>query len=399
MMVCGNRDDVKRHRTLIILHSIGSFAFVIRFIVICTDLSSANSAAIVFPLIILLLELGSSFITLIANFLYLCLRSIGPVLFESDREKVCCCSQTLAWNLATLICFRCECYTDHPQLILITRFIILTSFEIMRFIAFILACACANRYKPIGLGYAILSAFSFIPSLVLLRIEYFHHYRLWLNYRPDTDPETAMPIYHACHQRFLPTSLAHDEQTTHWQASHCSRGNTCTSRNLYHALMYHAGNTRYSPDQTKDNEIVIGFHQTSHTAAYSIARTGFRHSGTGWIGPGTYFATSLNHTEFKANQFGAYICAIVDLGKTKRISNPSQWRSGETFDTVYYEHPYGCDEFCVHNLQQIRSWIIVVEQDPDTTILKTRETTPPFNGKYVADEVHDFVYNGCFRIG
>lgn len=268
----------------------------------------------------------------------------------------------------------------------------------MRFIAFILACTCANRYKPIGLGYAILGGFSLIPALCLLRMEYFHHRRLWFNYRPDIDSDASIPTYHACHQRFLPTSLTHDEQTSHWQNSHCPRGSTCSSRNLYHALMYHAGNTRYSPDQTRDNEIVIGFHQTSHTAAYSIARTGFHPSKGGWIGPGIYFATSLNHTEFKANQFGAYICAIVDLGRTKRIKHPTEWRTGDNFDTVYFEHPRGYDEFCVHNPQQIRSWIIVVEQDPDTTLLKTKEDNPPCSGKYVADELQEIVYSGCFRI-
>ena len=90
-------------------------------------------------------------------------------------------------------------------------------------------------------------------------------------------------------------------------------------------MMYHSGNTRHPPEQTQDNQVVVGFHQKSHAAAYSIAKTVLQPSKDGWIGPGTYFATSLNHTQFKANQFGAYICAQVDLGKTKRITIPSDW--------------------------------------------------------------------------
>ena len=389
------KDDFKRYRALVILHIIGTIAFVIRFIVLCTDLSSAKSEAIAFPVVILLLELGSSFITLIANSLYVFLRYLGPILFESDREKVCCCSQSFSWNLSTLTCFRCKCYSEHPQLVLITRFIVLILFEIMRFVAFILACVCANRYSPTGLGYAILGGFSLVPAIFLLVIEYLHHHRLWFNYHPDISDAAEKPPYDDGHQRYLPTSLTHDEQTSHWQNSRCDKGTLCSSRNLYHAIMYHSGNTRYSPDQTTDNQIVIGFHQTSHNAAYSIAKTGIRPSADGWIGPGTYFATSLNHTEFKANQFGAYVCALVDLGKTKRIKETKAWSTGDTYDTVYYEHPRGCDEFCVHNPKQIRSWIIVVEQDPDATALQQKNNAPLPNGKYVEDYLEEIVYRGC----
>lgn len=99
------KDDFERYCTLVILHSTGTFAFVIRFILLCTDLSSASSVAIMFPSIILLLELDSSFIMLVANFLYVSICYLGPVIFESDREKCCCSSQSFAWNLSTLNLF------------------------------------------------------------------------------------------------------------------------------------------------------------------------------------------------------------------------------------------------------------------------------------------------------
>jgi hypothetical protein len=376
------------------LHTICSIAFLIRFILVYTDLSGAGSDAIAFPVVILLLELGSSFITCIANFIYISLRYLGPILFESDREKVFCCSQSFTWNLSTLTCIRCQCYKEHPELVLVTRFIILVIFEVMRFVAFILACVCANRYGPIGLGYSIVAAFSFIPAIFLLVVEYLHYRRLWFHYRPDTSDEEK-PGYHPHHLRFIPISITNDQQTSHWQNSRCDRGEHCSSRNLYHVIMYHSGNTKYSPEQTTDGQIVVGFHQTSHAAAYSIAKTNFRHSKKGWIGPGTYFATSLNHTEFKANQFGAYICAEVDLGKTKRITDPKDWRSGDEYDTVYYAHPRGADEFCVHNLQQIRSWIIVIDQDPNVQLLSAKNNEPLPSGNYVEDYLEDIVYRGC----
>jgi hypothetical protein len=388
------KDDLKRYRYLVRLHTICTISFIIRFIVLCTDLSSAPSDAVVFPIIILLLELGSSLITFLANFLYVFLRYLGPILFESEREKVLCCSQSFAWNLSTLTCIRCECFREHPQLVLLSRFTILLIFEIMRFIAFILACVCANKYGPIGLGYAILAGFTLVPALYLLVVEYLHYRRLWFNYRPDTAAKEKL-VYKREHHGFIPISITNDQQTSHWQNSRCNQGENCLSRNLHHVIMYHSGNTKYSPEQTQDNQIVVGFHQTSHSAAYSIARTHFEHSKTGWIGPGTYFATSLNHTEFKANQFGAYICAKVDLGKTKRITNPSDWKSDEYYDTVYYQHPRGADEFCVHNLQQIRSWIIVIDQDPNVQLLLQKNNKPLPSGNYTEDRLEDTVYKGC----
>ena len=160
--------------------------------------------------------------------------------------------------------------------------------------------------------------------------------------------------------------------------------------------MYHSGNTRCPPDKTRNDQTVVGFHQTSHVAAYSIAKEGFRPSKEGMIGEGIYFATSLNHTEFKANQFGAYICAQVNLGKTVRTTDRKDPRKdGEKYDTVYYEHSDGADEFCVHSRGQIRSWIIVIDQDPNVEFLSARDKEPLPSGKYVEDRLEHVVYRGC----
>ncbi|CAF3821516.1 unnamed protein product [Rotaria sordida] len=151
------------------------------------------------------------------------------------------------------------------------QFFILVLFEVMRFIAFILVCVCANKYKPIDLGYAILAAFTFIPTIMLLIIEYLHYYRLWFNYRPDT-LNKLKPTYHPNHEVFLSIGSTNNHQTSHWQNSRCGKGENCSSGNIYHAITYHSGNTRYPPDQTTDGQIVAGFHQTSHKAVYSIAQ-------------------------------------------------------------------------------------------------------------------------------
>lgn len=389
------KDDSERHHVLVGMHIIATITFIARLIAVCADLSLATGDAIPFPVVILLLELGSSLVVLIANSLYVFLRYLGRNLFESDRAKVLCCSHFFAWKFSTLTCIRCECYTQRPQLILLTRFTVLVFFEVLRFIAFILACVCASRYRPVGLVYAILAGLSYPSAIFLLAVEFLHYYRLWFQYRPDTASDETID-YNPCHQRFLPLSIVNDPQKDHGKDSRCKKGKHCLSQNLYHAMICHSENRSYSPERTTDNAIVVGFHPTSHAAAYSIARTDFQHSKDGWIGPGTYFTTSLNRPKFKANQFGAYICAQVDLGKTRRITAPEDWKAGKGYDTVYYEHALGADEFCVRNLYQIRSWIIVVDQDPNKQVIEeAQKNTPTTSGKYVEDRLEDSVYRGC----
>ena len=379
------KDDRKRYHYLVILHSIATFGFILRFIVLYTDLSAAKADSIAYPVVILLFELGSSLITFIANLVYLFLRCLGPILFESDRETILCCTQSFGWNLATLTCIRCYCYQENPRLLLLTRCLILTLFEIIRFIAFILACVCANRYRPIGLGYAILAGFFLVPAILLVVIEYLHFYRIWFYYRPDAADDKKL-TYNGFHRGFMPLSMSHDQQTNHWQDSTCKKGNRCPSRNLFHVILYHSSDTRYSPDQTKTGQFVVGFHQTNHDAAYSIALSGFEPSKKGMLGKGVYFATSLNHTEFKANQFGAYICAEVHLGSIERTTQRGGHEKDEKYDTIYYEHPTGADEFCVHNTDQIRSWVILIDQNEK---LRTKSAL------CVHDHLDDTVYQGC----
>ncbi len=49
----------------------------------------------------------------------------------------------------------------------------------------------------------------------------------------------------------------------------------------------------------------------------------------------------------------------------------------------------------MHDLQQIRSWIIVIDQDPNEQVLLEKNNKPLASGKYVEDHLEDIVYNGC----
>jgi len=168
--------------------------------------------------------------------------------------------------------------------------------------------------------------------------------------------------------------------------------------------MHHAENTKVPVERPTDDEIIIGYHQTSHAAAYSIAKTNFELSGSGLIGEGVYFARCMTHTEFKANQYGAYICAEVDLGKCKRTPKREPPSDLKGFDTVYFEHPQYADEFCILNAKQVRSWIIVVDQKPNVRDIVQSYFKKPegvFNksepSDYVADFLDDRFYPSCLN--
>ncbi|CAF1295949.1 unnamed protein product [Didymodactylos carnosus] len=229
-------------------------------------------------------------------------------------------------------------------------------------------------------------------------------FRLW-NYRPNNDYGHTLD---RAHKRYIPYALVNDQRTTHWRVSLCQR-QQCISTNKCHVLMYHSSNVHFRPgnrgnnhdtiqdnhvgrpSDTFDNQIVIGFHQTSKEAAYSIAKNGFSVSTQGMMGRGVYFALSINHTEFKANQYGAIICATVNLGKVLRIERRQVPVDidvrAQNYDSVYCDHPNGYDEFCVRRPQRIESWIITVNQSLDIQ--------PGLDQAVVHDPFEGDVYEGC----
>ncbi|CAF1048763.1 unnamed protein product [Didymodactylos carnosus] len=378
------RDDIRRHRYLLLFHFIDSFTFLLRFVIICTDLSAASNrnsfSSLSYSIPILVLELIGSLTIFSANILYILLRYIGTILYESDDDDICIRRKYL-WSLSTLTCFKSiNFYYNHPQAILLTRFGILIGCFLLRFIAFVLSCECARRYSPRGIAYAVIGCVSLIPSFVTIVIEYLHYRRLW-SYRPNADYNVQT---HPSHIRYIPYPITNDQRTTRWRVQKCPVEN-CTSDNLNHILIFHSSDRQYRPQGTGDNQIVIGFHQTRKEVAYKISSEGFRTGPIGMMGPGVYFATSLDHTEFKARQFGAYICAKVNLGRVFRTTQRGVVPPGSTYDTIYFVHPEGSDEFCVLRTEQILVWIIIVYQDSRLR----------FEDQSIHDRFDGSVYEGC----
>ncbi|CAF1545618.1 unnamed protein product [Didymodactylos carnosus] len=347
------KNDSQRHRVLVLFHLIDGLTFLIRFIILCMDLSAITNNtknhlndSLRYLLPILVLELLSSFILFLVDSLYLILKYLGGIFYETDSDDICN-ERKYLWPLATLICFKkVDCYYDYPKLILLTRIYILIGCWLLRFISFCLACACDNQYFPRGVAYAVITSLSLVLSVFTIFFEYLHYKRLW-NYHLQDDYEIKYNKAHLC---FLPYSVISDQRTTEWHSPQCRRGSNCQSKSLFHILVYHS----------------------SRDTAYLISTDvkGFKPGSKGMLGEGIYFATSINHTETKAHYFGAYICVKVNLGRIYRTNVRRPVLTPELkkhYDTVYFKHSQGLDEFCVLNPKQVLSWIITVNQDLDVT--------------------------------
>ena len=379
-------DDLKRHQWMIRFHAIDGALFLIRFIILCAELSAAvsnkDSSDKSFLWFIFLFELLGSLSVLLANILYSCMVYASRMLYETDNDDIPYCPRKPLLRLSTLTCFTCDCYYEHPYAVLLTRIGILSVCLLLRFIAFILGAAYTEKHNSgSAIAYTIFAALSFLPSIPIMILEYRHHRRLW-NFFPDGNELAPRSRRHL---QFMSYSIINDQRTSSWRSSLCKRP-ACTSRNLYHILLYHSGSTQYRDN----NHILIGFHQTDQTAAFAISQTGFVKSNRGMLGPGVYFATCIEHTEFKANHRGAYICARINVGRVRKTKNrydPADTAAG--CDTIYFEHPHGSDEFCVKEANRIEEWIIVVNQDESVR-------RPAANGRdNIQDRFYGETYVGC----
>ena len=382
-------DDLKRYRWMVRSHAIDGFLFLIRFIILYTDLSAASISSIEqrsimrsFLAFIFIFEIFGGLSVFLGNILYSSMVYIGRILYETDDDDIPYCPRKPLLRLSTFTCFTCDCYYEHPHAVLLTRVAILSACLLLRLIAFILGATCANRYPPRAVAYTVFAALSFLPSIATMILEYFHHRRLW-HYFPDGN-STLQRL--SKHRQFMPYSIINDQRTSSWRSSLCKRPQPCLSRNLYHILLYHSGSTQY-----RDNDsVLIGFHQTEQKAAFDISRTGFNVSERGMLGRGVYFATCIEHTEFKANYRGAYICVRVNVGNVRRTTRRYDREDANAIcDTVYFEHPQGSDEFCVRDPNRIEEWIIVVNQDDSVQQAATS------NRDNIKDRFYGETYTGC----
>ena len=306
---------------------------------------------------------------------------------SSDAAALTVAGVARIWRskrLHRFIQFSCNCpwYKTRPQMRFIVRLIYLGVCFILRIIAISLYASASNTAG--GSTLAVVCAVSLACLALILPLD-LYHYCVWWHYRPSCDTQCSM--LSKKHRRYIPYHLMGDNRTMCLGDKPCLDGQSCSNRTLEHIMIFHLSDHKPQPrffdlPQTTPGKVrYIGFHQTSPTAAVSIAHSDFRISDTykgTMLGHGVYFARSIDATQGKANNGGAYICAEIEMGRVRKVGK-------EAYNNVYrgkndwwseYDATYFChvdderDEFCVKSPDQVLHWIMVVDEDADTKVEK-----------------------------
>lgn len=309
-----------RYRTLIILHIIETITFIIRFILVCVDLSQAKEkpTSVVYPIFIFLLELIGTLPFFVSNILFVVSICFKTILCQN--EQPICCTHRAVLRVARLTCFPCQCYRDHPQGIQLTRVIILIICFIIRFIAFILGASCAATYNPICVPYAVISSLALVPSFLTFLIEWLHFHVLW-NFQP-VGSEERNNHHDRSHLRFISEKLVNEKRIRGYDSSLCKEDTECGSTSLNHTILYHSiRKIRVK----KESSIRIMYHATTVKKAIEIARNGFLLDRNRQLINEIYFTPVV---EQKKKPDGidcpTLICARLNLGHIKSVENDEQ---------------------------------------------------------------------------
>ncbi|UJR11837.1 hypothetical protein I4U23_016017 [Adineta vaga] len=297
------------------------------------------------------------------------------------------------------------CYRPRPKRRFFVRLGFLGIIVLLRIIAIALYATSdhlGNRPSLLAKYCAFILICVFLTFLLDL-----YHYCVWWHYTPYLDT-TCCCCRSRKHRRYMSYILtAAYLKGDKWDNRSCSQ-NPCAKRTLEHVATFHYSSFKPQKcwsdlpesDQTSNlgkksetSSTYIGFHQTTPKAAVSIVKSEFLPSKSGMLGPGTYFARSLDGTEYKIGRdggYGAWFIAKIEMGKvyliekdlinngkgktsrydavTHQFVSNGDWRT--EFDTCYCIHrDENLDEFCVKDpATQIRKWIVVVTENFDPKV-------------------------------
>ena len=369
-----------RYRAIIFLHIIDAITSIIRFHLIHNDLSRSKQPPVnlAFPIFILLLELAGTLPSFFPNILYGIIKCFKNEFFADDENPVCC-RRRKALRVATLTCFPCRCYQDHPQSMQLTRVIILALFFVLRFIAFILGASCATVYKPRCVPYTVLSSFTLFLFCSIVAIEWYHFDLLW-HYRPPINrPITER--YHRSHLRFMPHQVTNCARIHKYEKSLCEYQNHCDSKSLHHTLLYHSirENVR-TPLMCVDNgQRINAYYLTTNENAIGIALNGFPVNRYRQLIPEIYFTRTLKEYDTDTPSSAAIIYVRLNLRDLVQVQvceeldftiHNDKQRLPQTLECGI------CGRIKVRFPGQIENWVIVLSS----------QTDKEFNSSY---------YDGC----
>ena len=304
-------------------------AFLLTYLTICTTICGLTSAAIL-----------------------ICIKRIVMSLFWK--------------NLEVKFCYRCR------EIIYIFSLLISLAWIVG---IIVIATLTLDYYNKNGFIYST-SAFVVYYLNILLIIagmsiqvfRFLQARRINSKLRRIFDPDEIMSLKA---KRFLIESQIND--------SICSNtASSCDDFDLIHRVKCHR-NDPFLIESIKEVgfgeknvNIIIGYHQTSIEAMKSIVKTKLKPSASGMLGQGIYFANNYGATEGKANNFGATICAKIDLQRmkmTERTDNKinAQDLLKQKFNSLYFIHPAETprlDEFTIPDSSQILEYTVLVKDGP-----------------------------------
>jgi hypothetical protein len=314
----------------------------------------------------------------------------------------CICLRRPKWRRPFLrfIALNCNCPCCKPRPKL--RFILQIAFRAVGILFRVLAVimygvllgqTSSSLDQRILKSLLIVTAGSLILPLLTILLD-LYHYRVWWAYEPDVDipPDIAKKPLSRKHKRFIPYPLIGDFRTNEMGNGQCKAGSSCHRSKLEHVVIFHSSKHEPQPRWSPKYPVYIGFHRTTPQAAISIAKTEFRGSLTGMLGPGAYFARSTEATLMKIgkpDQTGAWFVAEIFMGKVfsveetsirsypsntlfdpnlKRSISNGDWQ--QEYDTCYFKHSTESkDEFCIKDPEkQIIRWVVVIEAPHDKKI-------------------------------
>jgi hypothetical protein len=251
----------------------------------------------------------------------------------------------------------CPCYKARPKLRFQMRFVLLCIFFILRITAIGLY-ASAPPGDNDGGALAGVCAVSLIFLFNKLCLDFYHYY-VWWHY--TTERDTRCHCRSKKHKRYLPYHMVGEYRDPRTLGDRPCTAKPCLKRTLDHIAVFHSND--YQPQDRwrdipkppldvppkskicclKSKEIdnqphYIGFHTTDPDAAIGIAHSEFRPGTCGWLGPGVYFARSVQGTIGKAkSDGGAYIIAEIRMGKVYEIERELIDKHHSRFDADKFD--------------------------------------------------------------
>ncbi|CAF3358318.1 unnamed protein product [Rotaria socialis] len=310
----------------------------------------------------------------------------------------------------------CPCYKSRPGFRCQIRFALLFIFFTLRIVAIGLYATAAPSGDNDSGSLAGICAFSLTFIFNTLCLDFYRYY-VWWHYSPQDD--NRCHCRSKKHERYLPYHMVGEYRDSRMLGDRPCRDKPCHKRTLDHIAVFHSSD--FQPQDhwrdipqppaiipSKNSKLFclkskeennqthyIGFHTTDPTSAISIAHSDFRSGKNGWLGPGVYFARSIDGTIGKAKSSGgAHIIAEIRMGKVLKVEREVITRSHlrfnaemyvlvhhmewqENYDTccMTHEHDHR-DEFAIKDAAtQIIKWVIVIDQEFDPKVEKYELTT------------------------